>query len=46
MLSVFAQDILERNCGTMENLEFRKQQDLDLEGRMLQIEIFTQNKIQ
>ena len=46
VISVFAQDALERNCGVMENLEFRKQQDPDLDKRMQQIEAFTQNKIQ
>ncbi|WP_299332602.1 T9SS type A sorting domain-containing protein [uncultured Psychroserpens sp.] len=46
VISVFAQDQLDRNCGVMENLEFRKQQDPDLEKRMQRIEAFTQNKIQ
>ena len=46
VVSVFAQDLLERNCGTMENLEIRKQQDPGLEARMQKIETFTQNKIQ
>ncbi|OUR98104.1 hypothetical protein A9Q86_13670 [Flavobacteriales bacterium 33_180_T64] len=46
IVSVFAQELYERNCGTMENLELRKQQDPDLEKRMQQIETFTQNKIQ
>ena len=46
VISVFSQDNLDRNCGVMENLEFRKQQDPDLEKRMQQIESFTQNKIQ
>ncbi|WP_353777308.1 M43 family zinc metalloprotease [Winogradskyella sp. 3972H.M.0a.05] len=41
--AVFGQ---ERNCSTMENLEYRKQQDPDLERRMQQIETFTQTKIQ
>nr|WP_321221220.1 GEVED domain-containing protein [uncultured Psychroserpens sp.] len=45
VVSVFAQDILERHCGTMENLELRKQQDPKLEARMQQIEAFTQNKL-
>ena len=46
MCSVFAQDILERSCGTMENLEYRKQQDPGLEARMQEIETYTQNKVQ
>ncbi|TXE19029.1 T9SS type A sorting domain-containing protein [Psychroserpens burtonensis] len=46
VVSIFAQDLLERNCGAMENLEFRKQQDPNLEARMQQIETFTENKIQ
>ena len=41
--SVFAQ---ERNCSTMENLEYRMQQDPGLEQRMLQIENQTQDAIQ
>lgn len=45
-VSVFAQDLSERNCGAMENLELRKQQDPGLEARMQKIETFTQNKIQ
>ncbi|WP_047549486.1 GEVED domain-containing protein [Psychroserpens sp. Hel_I_66] len=44
--SLFAQDVQERNCGAMENLATRKQQDPTLEARMQQIEIFTQNKIE
>jgi hypothetical protein len=36
----------ERECSTMENLEYRKQLDPDLEKRMNQIEVFTQSKIQ
>ena len=35
----------ERNCGTMENLEFRKQLDPGLQKRMDEIELFTQAKI-
>mgnify|MGYP003670956012 CR=1 FL=1 len=46
IVSIFAQDLLERNCGAMENLELRKLQDPNLEARMQQIEIFTQNKVQ
>ncbi|MBR9913482.1 MAG: T9SS type A sorting domain-containing protein [Algicola sp.] len=41
--SVFAQD---RNCSSMENLEYRMQQDPNLAQRMAQIETYTQNKIQ
>ncbi|WP_037348875.1 GEVED domain-containing protein [Sediminibacter sp. Hel_I_10] len=36
----------ERHCATMENLEQRAQNDPNLEQRMQEIEIFTQNKIQ
>ncbi|WP_204344410.1 M43 family zinc metalloprotease [Psychroserpens algicola] len=46
MFCVFAQDAIERNCGAMENLEIRKQQNPDLEARMQRIETFTQNYIQ
>ncbi|WP_417195694.1 GEVED domain-containing protein [Bizionia sp.] len=42
-IAIFAQ---ERNCSTMENLEYRKQQDPGLELRMAQIEAFTQTQIQ
>lgn len=35
----------ERECSTMENLEYRKQLDPGLEERMDQIEIFTKSKI-
>lgn len=41
--SIFAQ---ERDCSTMENLEYRLQQDPNLAQRMAQIEAYTQNKIQ
>ena len=41
--SIFAQD---RRCATMENLEYRKQLDPQLEQRMTEIENFTQAKIQ
>jgi hypothetical protein len=41
--TVFAQD---RNCSTMENLEYRKQQDPQLEARMQQIEDYTRTRIQ
>jgi Pregnancy-associated plasma protein-A/Secretion system C-terminal sorting domain len=41
--SIFAQ---ERECSTMENLEYRKQLDPGLESRMQQIEAYTQTKIQ
>jgi len=41
--AMFAQD---RTCGTMENLEIRKQNDPNLQSRMDQIESFTQLKIQ
>lgn len=36
----------QRNCSSMENLEYRMQQDPGLERRMLDIEAYTQNKIQ
>ncbi|MEO8933173.1 MAG: GEVED domain-containing protein [Xanthomarina sp.] len=36
----------ERNCATMDNLEYRKNQDPGLEQRMAQIETYTQNAIQ
>ncbi len=42
-MAIFSQ---ERNCSTMENLEYRKQQDPGLEQRMAQIEAFTQTQIQ
>ena len=42
-MAIFSQ---ERNCSTMENLEYRKQQDPGLEQRMAQIETFTQTQIQ
>jgi len=38
--------LLVPQCGTMENLELRKQNDPDLEKRMQKIEAFTQTKIQ
>ncbi|WP_452225539.1 GEVED domain-containing protein [Lacinutrix chionoecetis] len=41
--SLFAQQ--ERNCGSMENLEYRKQLDPTLESKMAQIEAFTQQKV-
>jgi len=41
--TTFAQ---ERNCASMNNLEYRMQQDPDLAQRMAQIETYTQNKIQ
>ncbi|WGD35709.1 immunoglobulin-like domain-containing protein [Olleya sp. YS] len=41
--SVFAQQ--ERNCSTMENLEYRKQLDPTLQQRMDQIEAYTQQRI-
>ena len=41
--SIFAQ---ERNCSSMENLEYRKQLDPGLEQRMEQIEMYTQTKIE
>jgi len=40
--SLFAQ---ERECSTMENLEYRKQLDPQLERRMEQIEEFTQARV-
>jgi len=40
--NIFAQ---ERECSTMENLEYRKQLNPALESRMEQIETFTQAKI-
>ncbi|MGJ8591374.1 MAG: GEVED domain-containing protein [Aquaticitalea sp.] len=43
--SMFGQQADFQRCGAMENLEFRKQQDPDLEKRMQEIEAFTQNKI-
>jgi hypothetical protein len=36
----------ERDCSTMENLEYRKQLDPQLEARMQQIEDFTRQRIQ
>lgn len=36
----------ERDCSTMENLEYRKQLDPQLEARMQQIEDFTRERIQ
>lgn len=42
--SLFAQQ--ERNCASMENLEYRKQNDPNLESKMAQIEAFTRNKIE
>ncbi|MDO6595949.1 DUF5011 domain-containing protein [Oceanihabitans sp. 2_MG-2023] len=42
VFSVFAQ---ERNCSSMENLEYRMQQDPGLEQRMQEIESYTQNAI-
>lgn len=41
--TVFSQ---QRNCASMENLEYRMQQDPQLELRMQNIEIYTQNKVQ
>lgn len=41
--SAFAQQ--ERNCSAMENLEYRKQQDPNLQQRMDVIEAFTQQKV-
>ena len=41
--SLFAQQ--ERNCSSMENLEYRKQLDPTLQQRMDQIEAFTQQKV-
>ncbi len=35
----------QRECSTMENLEYRKQLDPDLEERMQEIEQYTQNKV-
>ena len=43
VVSIFAQD---RRCAAMENLEYRKQLDPQLEQRMTEIENFTQAKIQ
>ena len=40
---IFAQ---QRDCSTMENLEYRKQLDPQLEARMQQIEDFTRQRIQ
>ena len=40
--SIYAQ---ERKCGTMENLELRKQQDPKLEERMAEIEAYTKIKV-
>lgn len=36
----------ERNCASMDNLEYRMSQDPNLEQQMSQIEIYTQNKIE
>jgi hypothetical protein len=36
----------DRNCSTMDNLEYRKQLDPQLEARMQQIEDFTRQRIQ
>lgn len=36
----------QRDCSTMDNLEYRKQQDPQLEARMQQIEEFTRQRIQ
>ena len=41
--AIFAQ---ERNCSSMENLEYRMQQDPNLEQRMQQIETYTENAVQ
>ncbi len=41
--TTFAQ---ERNCASMDNLEYRMQQDPGLAQRMAQIETYTQNKVQ
>ncbi|WP_397364280.1 immunoglobulin-like domain-containing protein [Olleya sp. R77988] len=43
MFSVFAQQ--DRNCSSMENLEYRKQLDPTLQQRMDQIETYTQQRI-
>ena len=43
MGAMFAQ---QRDCSTMENLEYRKQLDPQLEARMQQIEDFTRQRIQ
>ncbi|WP_299883827.1 GEVED domain-containing protein [uncultured Lacinutrix sp.] len=40
--TTFAQDA--RNCASMENLEYRKQQDPNLEQRMAQIEAFSKSR--
>ncbi|MFY7671888.1 GEVED domain-containing protein [Tenacibaculum sp. MEBiC06402] len=40
---VFAQQ--QRNCHSMNNLEFRQQNDPTIKQRMLEIEEFTQNKL-
>ncbi len=42
----FAALAQQRNCSSMENLEYRKQQNPLLESKMLQIEAYTQAKIQ
>lgn len=42
VLTVFSQ---ERTCGTMENLELRKQKDPNLEQRMEEIEAYTKVKV-
>ena len=42
-LATFAQ---QRNCSSMENLEYRKQQNPLLEQRMQEIEAYTQSKVQ
>ncbi|WP_046746098.1 M43 family zinc metalloprotease [Kordia zhangzhouensis] len=46
LLCVGMMSAQDRNCSTMDNLEFRKQQDPQLEARMQQIEEFTRQRIQ
>ncbi|WP_044401502.1 GEVED domain-containing protein [Lacinutrix sp. Hel_I_90] len=45
IFTVFAFAQQQRECGVMENLEYRKQQDPQLESRMAQIEAFTEQKV-
>lgn len=42
----FAQNSMQRNCGSMDNLNYRMQQDPNLEQKMLEIETYTQQKVQ
>ena len=44
-ISVFKQSAQQRNCGTMQHLEYLKGKDKQLEGRMLKNEINIKNWI-